>query len=331
MFLPESAPEKVSETAQHGPPIGPCPRHIWIHPYAPKDEFDRVCYEIWKRAQGLPEGLKPKNGNSTLKIEKNHSMTHNTNVRSVHGKQDDISHMVEQEHMNIIIENLSESFSGMSIKEHDRQVLDERAEALKIERFIKSILAKGNSNKNVTVKAKKCYIQDKSRRTHRLDEQDLCSIEYTKLEARIAVPKQAVVSVGNETEKRHVKQAGPVLMPPTSSVADGPTNQSHMSTLPPMPVFWMQNEMNYGHFQHSTRPMFYMPYLQMMNYMPYVHPYYLMRSFPKPNVDTRDHLRMAGDGPQFPFPNTCGFNPPISRVAVNNWNLSSSGNCKKPF
>lgn len=110
-------------------------------------------------------------------------------IRSVHGNrtEDDISYLTEQEHMNMIIENLSESFSEMSIKESDRQVVNERAEALKIEKFIKSILAKGNSTKNFTLKAKTCYIQDRSSselRSRSLDKEDICSIEYTKMEAR---------------------------------------------------------------------------------------------------------------------------------------------------
>ncbi|XP_075706610.1 uncharacterized protein C1orf94 homolog isoform X1 [Rhinoderma darwinii] len=407
MFLPGSVSQNVSETSNQVPPVGPCPRHIWVHPDAPKDEFDRVCHEIWKRTQSLPEGLKYQDGNLRLKTKKTQEMSNNSNVRSVHGNsaENDISYMIEQEHMSLIIENLSESFSGMNIKECDRQAMDERAEALKIETFIKSLLAEGNSNTNLTLKAKKCYIQDRSssesRRPDSLDKEDICSIEYTKMEARkllaqfpiksadtnnvtitktemkvvknfkkniltfykkggrtsetaskddknlkvfaklcakayhhagFAMPMQAVTPVsGNETENRNGKQAGPVFMPPSSPVAEGPTNQSYMSNFSQMSAFWVANGMNYGQFQQIARPMFYLPYLPMMHYMPYMHPYYQMRGFPKPNPGTRDHPRMAGDGPQYPFPHPNGFNPPISRVAVNSQNFCSRGNCMKPF
>lgn len=81
MFLPRSVPMKVLETSKHDPPVGPCPRHIWVHPNAPKDNFDRVCHEIWKRAQTLPDGLKPQNGNLTLKTERTHERSNNTNER----------------------------------------------------------------------------------------------------------------------------------------------------------------------------------------------------------------------------------------------------------
>ncbi|KAL7830344.1 hypothetical protein SRHO_G00314710, partial [Serrasalmus rhombeus] len=30
--------------------VGPFPRSVWIHPHAPEDELDRVCFKIWKRS-----------------------------------------------------------------------------------------------------------------------------------------------------------------------------------------------------------------------------------------------------------------------------------------
>ncbi|KAI4817587.1 hypothetical protein KUCAC02_010972 [Chaenocephalus aceratus] len=38
--------------------LGPFPRSTWIHPHVPRDNFDRVCEIIWKRAkegQSSPE------------------------------------------------------------------------------------------------------------------------------------------------------------------------------------------------------------------------------------------------------------------------------------
>ncbi|XP_056412985.1 uncharacterized protein C1orf94 homolog isoform X2 [Hyla sarda] len=109
MFQPIPIALEVLESSKHDPPIGPFPRHAWVHPDAPKDEFDRVCYGIWKQAQDLPEGLKPQNGNLTLKTERTHEKSNNTNVRSEHGRStdDDISYMVQQEYMNLFIENLN--------------------------------------------------------------------------------------------------------------------------------------------------------------------------------------------------------------------------------
>ncbi|KAM4044015.1 uncharacterized protein C1orf94 homolog [Anomaloglossus baeobatrachus] len=187
MFVLGSVPLKVPETSKYDPPLSPYPRHIWVHPKAPKDDFDIVCHEIWKRAQHLPEGLKPLHGKLTTKTEEAYEESYDTTVRSVHGNstENDIPTMIEQEHLNLIAENLNEHFSGLSIKEFDRQVIDKRAEALKIEKFIKSVLAKGNTSKNL--KAKKCYIQDRSSselRSGSLDKEDICSIEYSKMEAR---------------------------------------------------------------------------------------------------------------------------------------------------
>ncbi|XP_009586306.1 PREDICTED: uncharacterized protein C1orf94 homolog [Fulmarus glacialis] len=51
-----SAPTVTSE----GPfPLGPFPRHIWIHNNTPQDSLDEACHEIWKRVQRLSEELQP--------------------------------------------------------------------------------------------------------------------------------------------------------------------------------------------------------------------------------------------------------------------------------
>nr|XP_013039577.2 uncharacterized protein C1orf94 homolog [Anser cygnoides] len=40
-------------------PLGPFPRHIWIHDNTPQDSLDQACHKIWKRVQGLSEKLQP--------------------------------------------------------------------------------------------------------------------------------------------------------------------------------------------------------------------------------------------------------------------------------
>ncbi|XP_068513606.1 uncharacterized protein C1orf94 homolog [Anas acuta] len=40
-------------------PLGPFPRHIWIHDNTPQDSLDKACHKIWKRVQGLSEELQP--------------------------------------------------------------------------------------------------------------------------------------------------------------------------------------------------------------------------------------------------------------------------------
>ncbi|XP_035201758.1 uncharacterized protein C1orf94 homolog [Oxyura jamaicensis] len=40
-------------------PLGPFPRHVWIHDNTPQDSLDKACHKIWKRVQGLSEELQP--------------------------------------------------------------------------------------------------------------------------------------------------------------------------------------------------------------------------------------------------------------------------------
>ncbi|KAM6043589.1 uncharacterized protein C1orf94 homolog [Theristicus caerulescens] len=47
-------------TTSEGPfPLGPFPRHIWIHNNTPQDSLDEACHEIWKRVQQLSIELQP--------------------------------------------------------------------------------------------------------------------------------------------------------------------------------------------------------------------------------------------------------------------------------
>nr|XP_008119916.1 PREDICTED: uncharacterized protein C1orf94 homolog [Anolis carolinensis] len=49
-------------------PLGPFPRHIWIHHNTPQDSLDKACHEIWKRVQGLPEELQPRSSSPLLQL-----------------------------------------------------------------------------------------------------------------------------------------------------------------------------------------------------------------------------------------------------------------------
>ncbi|XP_019478296.1 uncharacterized protein C1orf94 homolog [Meleagris gallopavo] len=51
-----SAPAVKSEGSF---PLGPFPRHIWIHDNTPQDGLDKACHEIWKRVQSLSWELQP--------------------------------------------------------------------------------------------------------------------------------------------------------------------------------------------------------------------------------------------------------------------------------
>ncbi|KAM8997731.1 uncharacterized protein C1orf94 homolog [Ara ararauna] len=57
-MLPGRNSFSASEEASEGPfPLGPFPRHIWIHNNTPQDGLDETCHEIWKRVQRLSEEL----------------------------------------------------------------------------------------------------------------------------------------------------------------------------------------------------------------------------------------------------------------------------------
>lgn len=57
-MLPEGKSFSAPAATSEGPfPLGPFPRHIWIHSSTPQDELDKACYEIWKRVQRLSEEL----------------------------------------------------------------------------------------------------------------------------------------------------------------------------------------------------------------------------------------------------------------------------------
>ncbi|XP_054854802.1 uncharacterized protein C1orf94 homolog [Eublepharis macularius] len=103
-------------------PLGPFPRHIWIHHNTPQDSLDKVCHEIWKRVQGLPEELQPRSSSPLFQLSC-HPFTSSealiedsSNTSSSFPKEsletsigkDEISLLVEQEYLSLTQENATE-------------------------------------------------------------------------------------------------------------------------------------------------------------------------------------------------------------------------------
>ncbi|XP_036598483.1 uncharacterized protein C1orf94 homolog isoform X2 [Trichosurus vulpecula] len=96
-------------------PLGPFPRHIWIHQDTPQDSLDKTCHEIWKRAQGLPEAFQPRTGamvpaqptSAPPGALRDHDSTFQDEALEQSCSKDEISLLVEQEYLNLTKENLS--------------------------------------------------------------------------------------------------------------------------------------------------------------------------------------------------------------------------------
>ncbi|XP_075294292.1 uncharacterized protein C1orf94 homolog [Opisthocomus hoazin] len=59
MFTAMKGFSALTLTSEDPFPLGPFPRHIWIHQNTPRDSLDEACHEIWKRVQQLSEELQP--------------------------------------------------------------------------------------------------------------------------------------------------------------------------------------------------------------------------------------------------------------------------------
>jgi len=59
MFAAMKGFSALTLTSEDPFPLGPFPRHIWIHQNTPRDSLDEACHEIWKRVQQLSEELQP--------------------------------------------------------------------------------------------------------------------------------------------------------------------------------------------------------------------------------------------------------------------------------
>ncbi|XP_060114582.1 uncharacterized protein C1orf94 homolog [Heteronotia binoei] len=114
---------QCSAVNSKGPfPLGPFPRHIWIHHNTPLDSLDKACHEIWKRVQGLPEELQPRSSSPLLQfscppipssetlIEDNSSTSSSSQKESLETSigKDEISLLVEQEYLSLTQENTTE-------------------------------------------------------------------------------------------------------------------------------------------------------------------------------------------------------------------------------
>ncbi|XP_031817956.1 uncharacterized protein C1orf94 homolog isoform X2 [Sarcophilus harrisii] len=96
-------------------PLGPFPRHIWIHQDTPQDSLDKTCHEIWKRAQGLPEAFQPRTGamiptqptSAPPGALRDQDSTFQDEALEQSCSKDEISLLVEQEYLNLTKENLS--------------------------------------------------------------------------------------------------------------------------------------------------------------------------------------------------------------------------------
>ncbi|KAJ6652289.1 hypothetical protein lerEdw1_012757 [Lerista edwardsae] len=103
-------------------PLGPFPRHIWIHHNTPQDSLDKACHEIWKRVQGLPEEFQPRSSSPLLQLschpvtssealrEDSSSSSSSSQKESLETNicKDEISLLVEQEYLNLTQENANE-------------------------------------------------------------------------------------------------------------------------------------------------------------------------------------------------------------------------------
>ncbi|CAM4671800.1 unnamed protein product [Lepidochelys olivacea] len=98
-------------------PLGPFPRHIWIHHNTPQDSLDKACHEIWKRVQGLSEELQPTStspvlqptchpvlSSEPLREEGSNYLKESLEQNCV---KDEISLLVEQEYLSLTQENIS--------------------------------------------------------------------------------------------------------------------------------------------------------------------------------------------------------------------------------
>ncbi|XP_062996433.1 uncharacterized protein C1orf94 homolog [Elgaria multicarinata webbii] len=103
-------------------PLGPFPRHIWIHHNTPQDSLDKACHEIWKRVQGLPEELQPRSSSPLFQLSC-HPVTSSEALREDSSTtcsssqkesletsigKDEISLLVEQEYLSLTQENATE-------------------------------------------------------------------------------------------------------------------------------------------------------------------------------------------------------------------------------
>ncbi|XP_074832719.1 uncharacterized protein C1orf94 homolog [Carettochelys insculpta] len=100
-------------------PLGPFPRHIWIHQNTPQDSLDKACHEIWKRVQGFSEELHPTSTSPVLQptccpvlsaeLLQGEGSSYLKESLEQNSIKDEISLLVEQEYLSLTQENISET------------------------------------------------------------------------------------------------------------------------------------------------------------------------------------------------------------------------------
>ncbi|XP_055259949.1 uncharacterized protein C1orf94 homolog [Moschus berezovskii] len=91
--------------------LGPFPRYIWIHQDTPQDSLDKICHEIWKRVQGLPEALQPRTSKEQLSAPvagtlRDNGLSFQEEALELTSDKDEISLLVEQEFLSLTKEHL---------------------------------------------------------------------------------------------------------------------------------------------------------------------------------------------------------------------------------
>ncbi|XP_019403087.1 PREDICTED: uncharacterized protein C1orf94 homolog [Crocodylus porosus] len=93
-------------------PLGPFPRHIWIHHNTPQDSLDKACHDIWKRVQGLSEDLQPSSPlflQPTCPPEPSETLRASQESLEQNCVKDEISLLVEQEYLSLTQETTNET------------------------------------------------------------------------------------------------------------------------------------------------------------------------------------------------------------------------------
>nr|XP_014353991.1 PREDICTED: uncharacterized protein C1orf94 homolog isoform X2 [Latimeria chalumnae] len=125
-------------------PLGPFPRHIWIHQDTPQDGLDKTCYEIWKRVQHLSEECSSKAQEETPSQQSDEDgadperlgETRDIGMKAESSRtgcnKDEISLLVQQEYMSLAKENPNNTeLLGQLLGEDDKTALDLEQSSLK--------------------------------------------------------------------------------------------------------------------------------------------------------------------------------------------------------
>ncbi|XP_040612534.1 uncharacterized protein C1orf94 homolog isoform X2 [Mesocricetus auratus] len=99
-------PPSSAMVAKRPSALGPFPRYVWIHQDTPQDSLDKICHDIWKRVQGLPEYLQPRTSLEKLSAPMTATVSFQEEALELSGGKDEISLLVEQEFLSLTKEHL---------------------------------------------------------------------------------------------------------------------------------------------------------------------------------------------------------------------------------